>query len=199
MRDHILEELLVLLGEERELVTARIVLQHGPGIRGALLREKLLVVRHQARDAHLGRFLGQFALGNQVREVRQLASGEVLHLEPVLVQRVRRQVHAHEFLLLLQEAQVVFLPCHFRHRGPLGLHFLDVAEQGGGRIDRIVPEQLAVPDDLVDERLSAAARELILAALDAETVQRAGVQERLERLAVDDAAHPLHEVVNVRV
>ena len=71
--------------------------------------------------------------------------------------------------------------------------------EGGGRIDRVVPEQFAVPDDLVEERLPATAGELVLAALDAEAVQRAGVQQRLERLAVHHAAHALHEIVNVGV
>ena len=187
----------MVLPEEREFIGPAVVLQHGAGVGLARLGGELLEVRHNARHIHLGGLFLALAIGHKIPQVRQLAVGEVVHLELVAVQRVGAQVHSHQVLFPLQELHDVHVALAFRQRRALRLHLLHVPEQRRGAGHGVVLIKVSVTGDKVDEHLSALAKLEVHAALVAKAVEGAGIHQRLKALAVHAAGHALYKVVNI--
>ena len=187
----------MLFAEERQLIGAAVVLQHGAGIGLAGFGGELLEICHNAGHVNLCGLFFVLALGNEIAHVGHLAVAEVLNLEAVAVQRVGAQVHSHQLLFLLQHFHDVHLPFKFGHGGAFRLHFLHVSEQGNAAGEGVLLEQFSVAHQLVYEEVSSPAGLEIHAAFVAQAVQGSGEHQIFKTLAVHAAGHPFHEVVNI--
>ena len=97
------------------------------------------------------------------------------HLKSVLVKRMGRYVHSHQFLLLLEKRQAVFFLSHLREFRAHGLHLLNLSEQGCCGIHLVVAVKLRVVHQFVNEHITALSRKEILASLVFEGIQRTSV------------------------
>ena len=188
---------LVVLAEQGEFERAAVVLHGHAGALRAVARRQGLDVRDDAGHGGLAGLVLALAFVDAGLQLGELAVREGFDLEAVAVERVGRQVHADVFLLLLEQAQDILLADHHRGFRTHGLELLDLAEQGVGRVELVVAVEAGVLDDLVDEEFAVLAGLEVLRALEAEGVEGAGIDERLDAAAVEHLRHALDEVEQV--
>ena len=159
---------LVVLAEQGELVGPVEILHQHARARRAGARGEGLDIRDDARHRRLARLVGALTRVDALLELGQAAVREGLDLETVAVQRVRRQVHAHVFLLLLEQREHVLLAGEGRDFRPHGFELLHLAEERIGGVQLVIAVESRVFDGLVDEQLSVLAGQEELRTLVAE-------------------------------
>ena len=125
----VFHEGLVILSEERHLIIAAEILDHGLGVRFTGLGSLGLHTVDETCHADFHLLLPALALRHQVIQVRQLAIRESIELELISLQRMVGQIHAHHFLLFLENLQDIRLHRHHRRLRLLHLQLRCITEQ----------------------------------------------------------------------
>ena len=171
------------MAEERQFAHARKVLdRHDTEGLSRTLGESLVDGRHHAAKRHLAPLLQRLEVGVSV-DLRAMGVAHVLQHDGILVERMGREIDAHELALLVE-----FLD----GRPPFRL--------GQGRMDHghvVAPEEaqtgiglvhlvaLAVAHEQVDEEFSLGVGGEELLAHDPESIEAATIGQALESLSVD--------------
>lgn len=193
-----LAEVLVILAEEGELVGAVVVLEFEAAPRLVVAGHHVLHINHHAGHPDFAVF--QLV---QVIQIAQLRAAHVADHDAVGVQRVRREIEADHFALLVQRLQLAPL-CADRNRGLLNIQHGPAAEEALLGVVLLVLNPLAVADELLDEGgarcVAGVAGEELAAVETRDGVESAGAGDALQTLAVHDReVHPFDEVVDVLV
>ena len=133
---------------------------------------------YQTGQADLHSFLLCRAILYGSGEHCQVYVAEVVHFEPVGIQRMGRKVHIHEFLFLVEQFHIVERQ-GFRNLRLLRFDFLRIAEEGADVVFIVAAQVLAVAYKGLQKGIPVFERLEIDAAAYIETVQGSGINKRL--------------------
>ena len=183
-----------LLAEERQFARAREVLDGNEATRTAIAAElRLHRCHHTAEGDDV--FLGQFLL------VAQFGTGGVAHVlqnHAVLIERMGREIDAHQVALAVQALDIA--PGVALGDGRCGYLHHVASEERHLRLHLLGLEMLAEAHERVEEHLALDVGRQIALAGDAEAVEPAAEHQALNGLAVHGReVHALHQVEHVGV